>query len=191
MQYLIIYGHPNPKSFNHAIKTVLETTLKSKGEVITRDLYSSGFDPLLSAGDLAGLQDGTILEDVKEEQAYVKRADTLFFVFPLWWGGPPAILKGYIDRIFCKGFAYDVESGRLQQLLPDKKFQMIVTLGESQKKYERSGMFDSLSQTMGDILADFSGMEFLPIKFFASVPLISDGERKKMLEEIKTMAQNS
>ncbi len=191
MNYLIIYGHPNPKSFNHALKEALETALKQKGKVVTRDLYAINFDPMLSAYDLSALQEGTIPNDLQEEQKYVEWADTLFFIFPLWWGGPPAILKGYIDRIFCKGFAYDHGPKGLQQLLPGKKLQMITTIGESRKSYETSGMFDSLTQTMGQIISDYSGMELLPIKFLASVTVISDGERKNMLKEIEAMAEKS
>jgi NAD(P)H dehydrogenase (quinone) len=165
--------------------------LKQKGSVVTRDLYAINFDPLLSAYDLSVLQEGEIPDNIQEEQKHFKWADTIFFIFPLWWAGPPAILKWYIDRIFCKGFAYDLGPEGLKPLLPDKKLQIITTLGESRRLYEKLGMFDSLTQTMGQIISDYSGIELLPIKFFTSVTLTSDDDRKNMLDEIKVMAEKS
>jgi NAD(P)H dehydrogenase (quinone) len=188
MNYSIVYAHPNPQSFNHAILETLEASLRQKGEVVVRDLYALIFNPVLSAEELGGLQSNEIPQSIKEEQLHVQWADIIFFVFPLWWAGPPAILRGYMDRIFSKGFAYDFGADGLQRKLEGKKLQIITTIGESRENYEKSGMFNSLKQTMGDVLSDFTGIEILPIQYFTSVTVVSDGERKKMLEEVKTLA---
>lgn len=98
---LIIYSHPNPKSFNAAIKQTVEEFLKEKGiEYSIRDLYIIGFNPVLSADDFIALQQGNSLEDVKKEQEFIKNADILILIFPMWWYSFPAILKGYIDGVF-------------------------------------------------------------------------------------------
>lgn len=188
MNYLIVYAHPNSKSFNEAVKESLVETLGKKGDVVVRNLYSMGFDPVLSAQDLGSIQGGVIPEEIQKEQEYVTNADIIFFVFPLWWAGPPAILRGYVDRVISKGFAYDFGPGGLQQLLSGKKLQIITTMGESQENYESSGMFASLKQTMGGVISDFTGIEILPIKFLTSVTIVSDDARKQMLKDVEALA---
>ncbi len=185
MNYLIVYAHPNSQSFNNAIKQTLESSLKEKGSVIIRDLYAMNFDPVYSAQELAAAQKGEIPHAIQEEQNHVKWADVILCVFPLWWAAPPAIFRGYVDRIFSKGFAYDFGPGGLQKLLTGKKLQIVTTMGESQENYEKSGMFNSLRQTMGGVIADFTGMEILPMQFLTSVTAVSDEVRKKMLEDLK------
>jgi len=190
MNCLVVYAHPNPKSFNNAIKKTLEDSLGKNNDVKVRDLYGINFNAVLGSGELEALQRGEISSDVAEEQEHIKWADILFFVFPLWWAGPPSILRGYIDRVFSKGFAYNFGPGGLLKLLSDKKLQIITTLGESKENYEASGMFTSLKQTMGGVLGDFTGIEVLPFKFFTSVPIVSDEERKAMLSQIERLVDN-
>ena len=107
MKVLIVYAHPNLRSFNRAVLEAFTKGL-SEGrhtyEVV--DLYSIRFNPCLGGEDLANLMAGKTPDDIKEQQEKVSRSDGIVFIHPVWWTGPPAILKGWIDRVFSMGFAY-------------------------------------------------------------------------------------
>jgi NAD(P)H dehydrogenase (quinone) len=110
MRSLVIYCHPKPESFTSAIRDVVLAKLNRAGaEIRMRDLYADGFEPTLSAAEFEGYQ--TCPENCAPVQSHVddlRWCDTLIFVYPTWWYGPPAVLKGWLDRV----------------LLPDVAFQM-------------------------------------------------------------------
>jgi NAD(P)H dehydrogenase (quinone) len=190
MQYLILYSHPNPKSFNHAIMETVRDTLTKTGEKVSvRDLYAQNFNPVLSANDLAGMMQGKLASDVKAEQDFVSAADVIVVIYPLWWAGMPAILKGYIDRVFTEGFAYRIAGPDLEGLLKGKKVLLITTTGAPQEMYEASGMFKSMAQTTGEGIFQFTGMELIEHKYFCAIPYVTDEDRKKMLEEVRALVQ--
>lgn len=189
MKYLIVYSHPNPKSFNHAIKETVREELEKKGhEVRVRDLYGIGFDPVLKGRDFEALSKGEVLGDVRAEQDHLRWAQTAIFIFPVWWTGLPAMMKGYIDRVFSHGFAYAIENGGIKKLLIGKKAMIINTTGSPREMYEASGMYKSLIQTSDDGIFGFCGVEMVGHKFFPGVPFVSDADRKAMLEEVKEIA---
>ena len=189
MKHLIIYSHPNPKSFNHAILETYEAALKEAGhEVRVRDLYAESYDPVLKGEELAIMAEGKIPESMKEEQVHVAWADVLTFVYPLWWAGPPAIAKGYMDRVFSAGFAYTFGPDGLVRLLSDKQVATIVTIGDTMENYGEKGFFKAMDLLMDEITFDFSGIRPIWHKYFGSVPLVSDDERKQMLEEVRALA---
>ncbi|HJY13242.1 MAG TPA: NAD(P)H-dependent oxidoreductase, partial [Flavobacterium sp.] len=100
MKNLIIYAHPNPASLNHFFKqTVLESLEKSGQEVIVRDLNEINFNPALSLEDMRGQRMGQVADDVQTEQDFITWSDRIIFIYPIWWTGMPAIMKGYIDRV--------------------------------------------------------------------------------------------
>jgi len=186
MKYLVIYTHPNPKSFCWAVKeAIVEELKKSGGEVSIRDLYALKFDPLLKEADFEALRKGAELPDVKAEQNAIRAADVLVFVFPLWWAGMPAMLKGYIDRVFTEGFAYKITENDIRGLLKNKKVFLVTTTGAPQEMFEESGMFKSMGQTMDDGIFRFCGMEIIAHKYLTAVPYVTDDDRKKMLEDLK------
>ncbi len=183
MKTTILYAHPNPKSFNHAIKEIVEEKLKEKNiEFITRDLYSMNFQPVLKAEDFIAIKNGDYLPDVKQEQEIIRNSDILIVIHPIWWYSMPAILKGYIDRVFSYGFAYGEVDGQIKGLLTDKKVIIFNTLGESKEICEGSGICQCIKKTI-DGTYEFCGIEVLEHKFFFSVPYVSDKERKEMLKE--------
>lgn len=180
---LIVYAHPNPASFNAAIRKTVEDYLKEKGvKFEVRDLYKLNFNPVLSSEDFLALQKGSVLEDVGKEQEFIKEADTLIFIFPMWWYSFPAILKGYIDRVFSYGFAYAEENGNLIGLLKGKRAVIFCTLGGSEKDY---GEFSKCLETTFKATFQFCGIEVPLVKFFYSVPYVSDDVRKSYLEEVR------
>lgn len=193
MYQLIVYAHPNPKSFCSAIKDVVSSIFKSLGyEVGLRDLYQIGFDPVLKATDFEAIQSGTIPSDIKTEQSYITKAEVVTFVYPIWWTGMPAIVKGYIDRVFCYGFAYSVdENHNIEKLLGGKKVLIINTMGTPNELYEQSGMIRAMKMTSETGIFEFCGMEVIGHKFFGAVPYVDDGARKAMLQQLEIFVRDS
>jgi NAD(P)H dehydrogenase (quinone) len=124
MNVLIVHAHPEPRSFNGALTEVAVATLTAAGhQVVVSDLYAMDWSPAAGAHDFTTRADPAIL-DVGTEQAYAAKhagfaadvqaeidklmaCDLLIMQFPLWWYSVPAILKGWIDRVFAYGVAYD------------------------------------------------------------------------------------
>ena len=184
MDYLIIYAHPNPKSFNHAIKETIENKLKEKGKSFEiRDLYALGFDPVMRPDDFVAIQQGIHLPDVKKEQELISKAKRLIVIHPIWWYSMPAILKGYIDRVFSYEFAYTQTEEGIKPLLTGKEVIIFNTMGETKKQCEDSGICPCLKKTIGGTF-EFCGIKVLEHKLFFAVPYVTDEDRKQMLEEV-------
>ncbi len=185
---LLIYCHPNPKSFNHAIRERLEEELKANGaEVRTRDLYQIKFDSVLDAEDFTEMKSGKIPADISAEQAEVSWADRLAFVYPLWWFDRPAMLKGYIDRVYSYGFAFKYDEAGAVGLLPHKKSLVIVTTGTPEAGLAH--VKEVLPISMKDGTLKFCGVKDVSWKMFYGVVAATDAERKAMLEEIPALAK--
>ena len=187
MNCLIIYSHPNPKSFNHAIKETLKKTFESqKHAVCVRDLYAMKFNPVLSSKDFELMSKNKVAGDVKKEQGHVSWADVIFFVFPVWWDSFPAIARGYLDRVFSTNFAYTHDG---KGLLKGKKVAIICTFGAPKNVCESMGVFKAMDVTIGECLAGFCGMTLIESRYLNSIPSITDAERQKMLDEISSFAK--
>ena len=186
MKCIVIYSHPNPKSFCHAIlETVTHCLKDKKHEVEIRDLYSIGFDPVLKGSDFATFQAGQVPEDIKKEQDFIKRADCLIMIHPVWWTGLPAMIKGYIDRVLSYGFAYSVDGQGVHGLLTGKKVLCFNTQGTPEGVYESSGMWDAMKMTSDKGIYQFCGLKVVQHVFFPGVPTVSNDVRKGYLEKVK------
>jgi NAD(P)H dehydrogenase (quinone) len=191
MKYLIVYTHPNPQSFNHAIKeTIADELDKHNRELQIRDLYKIGFNPVLGSGDFAEIQKGSVSPDIREEQGSISASDVIIFVYPLWWSGMPAMLKGYIDRVFNDGFAFRIAEAGIEGLLKGKKVFLVTTTGASRIDYEASGFFKSMGQVIDTGIFQFCGFELIEHMYFSSVPYVTDIERKEMLEKLRAVVRD-
>lgn len=186
MNVLIIYAHPNPQSFNHAVLETAVSTLQKNGHTIeVRDLYVMGFDPVLKADDFAALRAGRTPADVQKEQESIRAADLLVVIHPIWWTGLPAMIKGYFDRVFTHGFAYAIENGAVIGRLKGKKVVVFNTQGTPGEVYEASGMFKSLHQTSDDGIYRFCGLEVAAHPIFPAVPYVDEATRRGYLDEVR------
>lgn len=186
MKTLVIYAHPNPKSFNAAIKDSIVEELTNKGhEVKVRDLYEMNFNPILSGKDFEQMQSGNMPSDIAEEQKHITWADTLIFVYPVWWINMPAILKGYIDRTFTYGFAYHMTENGPEALLKGKKAVVISTAGQSEQFLNERNFLSSMRASMDVGTFGFSGIETAAHEFFCQVPFVTNEDRKAMLTKVK------
>ncbi|SLN11113.1 General stress protein 14 [Roseivivax jejudonensis] len=118
----IVHAHPEPRSYNAALTRAAERTMRKRGSVTVSDLYRAGFDPVESGRHYANrAQPDTFAplaeqrhawridalpDDVSVEIRQLERSDLVVLQFPLWWHGPPAILKGWMDRVFVSGGLY-------------------------------------------------------------------------------------
>ncbi|WP_242314552.1 NAD(P)H-dependent oxidoreductase [Bacillus cereus group sp. BfR-BA-01355] len=129
MNVLIVYAHPNPSSFNATILNHVQKGLQETNHSVTvLDLYKEQFDPVLVFHEEKKRRDLVNEEETARYRTLVEEADTLLFIYPIWWWGMPAILKGFIDRIFVAGFAYKYEGVLPKGLLQGKKAWVINTL---------------------------------------------------------------
>lgn len=105
MNILLILAHPTPGSFNHAIAAAAREALIGAGhEVWFHDLYAESFDPILPTAEIS--QEGPVTGVIQQHCQQLAAADGIVIVHPNWWGMPPAILKGWVDRVLRPGVAY-------------------------------------------------------------------------------------
>ncbi len=167
MKHLIIYAHPNDGSLNHHLmQTVVDSLQSNNHDIEIRDLYQLHFSPVLSLEDMNGQRMGKVADDVKLEQDYILWADHITFIYPIWWTGMPAIMKGFIDRVFSYGFAYRYDQGIQKGLLTGKRTTIINTHGKSHAEYESIGMNKALSLTSDKGIFTYCGFEIEQHFFF-------------------------
>jgi NAD(P)H dehydrogenase (quinone) len=145
MHVLAVFAHPRRDSYSGAILDNFCDGVRSQGHVVeVADLYREGFDPRLRPEDYAQFEGRTMPADVLAEQARVERADGLAFVFPVWWWSFPAMLKGWIDRVWSSGWAYSFSPGRSRGLLPDRPTILLCVAGSRASTYRKYGYDEAM-----------------------------------------------
>ncbi len=144
---LIVYAHPRAQCYTRAVATALAHGAEAAGHSHElADLYREGFDPCLREPDYAQFQGLAMPEDIRREQARVERADGLGFVFPIWWWSFPAILKGWIDRVFSEGWAYRFDPALSRGILRDRP-TLLLGVGASRASTAHKYGYDEAMQT--------------------------------------------
>jgi NAD(P)H dehydrogenase (quinone) len=188
MKNLIIYTHPNPASLNHFFKqTILESLEQSGEEVIVRDLNEINFNPVLSLEDMQGQRMGKVASDIKTEQDFITWADRIIFIYPIWWTGMPAIMKGYIDRVFSYGFAYRYDQGIQKGLLTGKNAIIINSHGKSNTEYEATGMDKALALTSDTGIFNYCGLDIQQHFYFDKADRASEESISEWKNQIITI----
>ncbi|MDP4272480.1 MAG: NAD(P)H-dependent oxidoreductase [Bacteroidota bacterium] len=185
MKHLVVFCHPGKRSFCNAILDRLVIELESvNAEVRVRDLYALDFDPVLTNGDVIAMKNGSALPDVREEQNHIRWADVITFIYPIWWTGMPALMKGYIDRVFSYGFAYGSCTDGVNGLLSSKKVNIINTMGTAEDIYKGNGMIYSMNQTIDHGIFEFCGMEVENHLYLGAVTASDEQRREEMLSKV-------
>ncbi len=190
MHVLAIIAHPNKKSYNHALLDSFTSGLKEAGHTYEiNDLYEKNFDPCLGMKDFAPYTGGDVPADVIEQQKMVSKANVIVVFYPIWWMAPPAIFKGWIDRVLTVGFAYDMAEGGLTGLLTDKKALIINTSMAPEIWFRESGVQDAMVNLF-DVacLKESCGLKNVEHVFFYGVDNDEEG-RKKHLETMFSMGK--
>lgn len=196
MRVLIVYAHPEPSSFNAAMVEAAVSTLRAAGhEVLVSDLYALEFDPVSGRRNFTAVADqlrfdqqveerfasetGGFSADVAAEMEKVAWCDLLVLQFPLWWMGMPAIMKGWIDRVFALGFAYGGGRWFDRGWLGGKKALLSMTIGGPRAAYEKQGIYGPLGPILGPIHRGVLGF----VGFSVLEPLIIHGPSRMTADE--------
>ncbi len=188
MNVLLVYAHPNPRSFNRAILEVVDTTLRQRGHASRiHDLYQMEFRAVLNSDDLIRNWHGDLPEDTRREQDAVSWAQGLVFIYPIWWFGPPAILKGWIDRVFTRKFAFDFGPTGMKGLLTHEKALILNTLGGDKITYQQESWHELLVRPMAEGILGACGVRNVVHRAFYQVPTVPHAERQAMLDEVRAL----
>lgn len=133
------------------------------------DLYREGFDPVLREPDYAQFEGRPMPDDVLQEQARVERSDAFVLIFPLWWYGMPAMLKGWLDRVFCAGWAYERRHDPEGSLLRPRPCTFIVSTGSSSKVMDRHHYDRELDHVWTKGVLGYVGVDPIDIRFLLDV----------------------
>ena len=189
MKVLIIYAHPNPKSFNKAIVDEITKGLTDGGhQAEVLDLYGTNFNPTYGMADFAPYMGGPLPQDVQEHQAKVGAADALVFVYPVWWSGFPAILKGWVDRVLTIGFAFKFDEKGIEGLLKHRKAVFVNTAMAPAEFFTHTGVKDAMTKIMVDETMKTCGVPDVDHIFLYNV-MASDDLRKGYLEQMYNLGK--
>lgn len=159
MKYAVVLAHPKPTSFCAAVAKTCAATLEASGaQVIVRDLYALDFDPRLKAGELPTGHGWSPAPDVVAERALLTDIDGFVFVYPFWFNAPPAILKGYADRVLSMGFGYQPGPHGADPLLVGKTLLSISTSGAPEHWVDSTGALTALMTVFDLHLAAVTGL---------------------------------
>ncbi len=165
MNILLVYAHDDAKSFTASLHNVAQSILTQQGHnVVSSDLYGVGFHPVaerydfttltgehynyMSEQEAAAKQDWAYSPDIVEEIQKIKEAEVILFYFPLWWNAPPAILKGWLDRVLTKGTAWNGDHLFSTGLLRGKAAGVVVSVGDPESFYRPDGLHKATVQQM-------------------------------------------
>lgn len=146
IRHVVILAHPSRHSFNAAVAAAYCETVRECGQtVILRDLYAMGFDPLLKEGERPREGGVALSEDVRTELAMIRNADIYVLVYPIWFAMPPAMLKGYLDRVLGAAvMARQIQDHSADGVLTGRRLLSITTSGSSEVWLHEQGQIGSL-----------------------------------------------
>lgn len=149
MHVLVVLDHPDQKSLSHAIAQRFMEGAEAAGHTAElADLYVEGFDPRWTIADHIADDKNPLPDDVLSEQQRIERCDAVCFVFPLFWFGMPAMMKGWLDRVFSWGWAYDQLEDHNKSLQRDRVGVLLVPAGANPNEWEP---YPKIEKAMKDI----------------------------------------
>jgi NAD(P)H dehydrogenase (quinone) len=190
MRHSIILAHPAPTSFNaEAARAFADALTRLGHDVEMRDLYAMDFDPRLKASELPWTPGAGPAPDVAAERAALSAAEVVTFVYPLWFNAPPAILKGYVERVFGLGFGYAAAEPGTRPLMSGKALVSITTSGAPNQWVDQTGAVERLRVTFDNHVAAVCGLQVLDHLHFGGVtPGIRPDAVEGMLDQVRAVA---
>lgn len=194
MKISLILAHPDPLSFNHAIARTATEVLKEMGhEVLFHDLYAEKFDPILEHDEIP--TDGKLPPDIARHCSEIAQADGIIIVHPNWWGQPPAILKGWVDRVVRPMVAYRFLEGDSGEGIPvgllKAKAAVVFNTSNTNPKREQEVFGDPLEALWKKCIFEFCGVTKFYRRMFCVVCISSREEREAWLTEVKTIVHQA
>ncbi len=188
MQISVILAHPDSGSFNHAIAQAALEAIKANGHIVVfHDLYLEKFDPLLSRNEIA--KDVELPPAVKQHCDEIAVADGIVIVHPNWWGQPPAILKGWVDRVIRPGIAYEFlesDSGEgIPRGLLRAQAALIFNTSNTETQREKNIFGDPLATIWKNCIFGLCGVAGFHRRMFNIIVTSSDNERRNWLNSVR------
>jgi NAD(P)H dehydrogenase (quinone) len=203
MNVLIVHAHPEPQSFCASMCSTAVEVLQAQGHtVVVSDLYKQGFNPVASAADFgtrknpdyltyaleqrSAYEAGSIDPQIRDEIEKVKACDLLILNFPLFWFSVPAIMKGWIDRVFISGIFYGGKRIYAQGGMRGKKALVALTLGGREDMLSEGGVHGELSAMLKPVTQGtlgYVGMDVLPTFAAWHVPYLKPEQRAALMEQ--------
>lgn len=170
MHILAVYAHPRRDSFTGAVLDDLLAGLADAGHTAEiADLYRENFEARFQVADYAQFSGQPLPDEVRAQQARVDRADGLVFVFPVWWWSFPAILKGWIDRVFSEGWAYRFEPGLSRGLLRDRPMLLLGVCGSRESTFRKYGYDEAMRVQLDVGILGYCGLRDVHTQLFYDV----------------------
>ncbi|MGZ8984569.1 MAG: NAD(P)H-dependent oxidoreductase [Methylotenera sp.] len=192
MKHLVVVAHPAEDSFTMGLTRTYAAKLEQLGHSQrTYDLYRMGFNPVLAAHELMPAStEHPVSADVVQAQEAILAADVLTIIYPLWWLSMPAMMKGYIDRVFARGFAYEFRNGIVHGLLSGKKGILITISGAPLPLLIKSGNWNAVQALQDTLIFRSAGFELLDhLHFDEIVPHLSDALAEQHMARARFCAQ--
>jgi len=188
MAVSVILGHPKLGSFNHAIANMVKQTLENNGyDVNLHDLYSENFDPILQKEELQ--KNVVLTNEIQTHCNEIQNASGIIIIHPNWWGQPPAILKGWIDKVIRSEVAYrfvgeDGGEGVPEGLLK-AKVALVFNTSDTEANRELKVFGDPLERIWKDCIFGLCGVSNFYRRTFNIMVLSTQSQREKWLGEVQ------
>ena len=188
----LIVAHPNPASFNHAIAQAAITELQRNGHgVAFHDLYAEGLDPVLPAAEIA--EEAVLPPAIALHCAEIAAADGIIIVHPNWWGQPPAILKGWVDRVLRLGVAFRFLEGDAGEGIPigllRAKAAIVFNTSNTPEERENTVFGDPLGRLWKTCIFEFCGVKTVHREMFRVVVTSSHEQRRAWLAQVQEIVE--
>lgn len=188
MKISVILAHPDKKSFNHAIAAAAVETLNKNGhQVIFHDLYREKFAPLLPFEEIP--KDVSLPPDIEKHCKEISQAQGIIIIHPNWWGQPPAVLKGWVDRVLRPGVAYQFREGDKGEGIPigllKAKSAIVFNTSNTQTQREKKVFGDPLQTLWKNCIFNLCGIPVFYRRMFSIIVTSSPQQRKDWLNEVR------
>jgi NAD(P)H dehydrogenase (quinone) len=193
-KHVVVLCHPEPNSFNAAVAEKYCSVVEESGqEAVLRDLYRMKFDPVLQTSEQAGAADFVRSPLIAHELDVISDAAVLVLVYPIWFGTPPAMLKGYVERVLGSDFSFrDIKSQNTKSPLVGTHLLSLTSSGTSQIWLDEQGAWQSLVQVFDRYLEHaFSMASAEHVHFSSIVEGLSERFFLQYMEEVREAARKS
>jgi putative NADPH-quinone reductase len=181
MLALIVVANPSPQSLSHAMASAAERVLVARGyEIAYHDLYAEHFDPVQPTGEGGNVGSSNVL--VEQHCSELARADLILVFHPNWWGQPPAILKGWIDRVFRLDTAY---------AYPPARLAIVVNTSNTSAEREALAFGDPLEMLWKNCVFGLCGVSSVIRCMYAPVSGSTAQQRAAWLSEVTALVENA
>lgn len=201
MQVLIVYAHPEPSSFCAALRDRAVKTIRAAGHAATvSDLYAESFNPVAGRHDFTTVADpgrfhyqseqlhaarrNGFSDEIRREQDRVRSADVIVIIYPIWWAGPPAIFKGWLERVLAYGFAYEDGQRFETGFFRGRRGLIGMTTGGTRERFSSEGVYGDIDQVMWPtrrLALEYMGLTVEPPHVCYAVPRVTGAEREAYL----------